>query len=69
MKNIREQATQETRTLAKYVKGKLGCTLAEFCRVEDLSRSTMDDRWNSPDGKIRVMDMVLRVYITRFEGL
>jgi len=43
--------------------------LAEFCRVEDLSRSTMDDRWNSPDGKIRVMDMVLRAYITRFEGL
>jgi hypothetical protein len=67
--NIRESAKTETRTLGKYIKAKLCIRLSEFARLEETSVSTLNDRWKSPNGKIRIMQAVVCVGIERMEGL
>lgn len=67
--SIREVAKQEERTLAKYVKAKLRCSLKAFCDSEGVPVSTMQDRWRSDDGRARVIDMVFRFYVDRFSEL
>lgn len=67
--NIRETAKLETRTIGVFIKDKLGCSKADFARAEDIPVSTLNDRWKSDDGRVRVMDTVFRVYIERFKHL
>lgn len=67
--SIREQAKTESRTLARYIKGKLGIPLSEFSKLESTSASTLNDRWHSPEGKIRIMDAAFRMFIRRNKDL
>jgi DNA-binding transcriptional regulator YiaG len=67
--DIRETAKSEPRTLAKYIRGKLGVSLTEFARIEQTPVSTLNDRWISPTGKVRIMDAAYRVYVHRFGDL
>jgi hypothetical protein len=67
--DIRKQAENETRTLGKYLRAKIGVSIQDFSKAESVPVSTLNDRWKSKTGKIRVMDAVLRHYINRFNAL
>lgn len=67
--DIREAAKSEARTLGEYIQAKLGHSLASFSRSEGIPVSTLNDRWRSSEGKIRVMDTVFRAYVKRFDQL
>jgi hypothetical protein len=67
--NIRELAKTEQRTLGKYIKAKLGIRLTQFAELEETPVSTLNDRWKSPTGRVRIMDAALRVCLDRFGGI
>jgi hypothetical protein len=67
--DLKTEAKAETRTFAKYIRAKLGCSAASFAESQGIPVSTLNDRWISPKGKIQIMTSVYRVYVLRFEEL
>jgi hypothetical protein len=67
--DIRQSAKTETRTLGKYVKAKLGISLKDFCAAESVHPRTLYDRWETTEGKVKVMDTVFRFYVAKFDDL
>lgn len=66
---MRKVSEKESRTLAKYIKAKLGIKLSEFSELEDTPVSTLNDRWKSPSGKIRMIESVFNRYVRMFDDL
>lgn len=64
-----EAADRKSRTLASYVRSKLGISLVEFARAEGVNHRTLYDRWNSPKGRTIIENAVFRFYVTRFDDL
>jgi len=66
---MRKAAKSEKRTLRQYLNEKLGMSVTAFAMASEISLRTLYDRWNSPEGKIHVMNSVHSFYVERFEGL
>ena len=67
--SIQNTAETENRTLGKFIKAKLDISLAEFARCECTPVSTLNDRWRSAAGKVRIMDAAWRFYSNRYGDL
>ena len=60
---------RKSRHLSTYIRAKLGISLADYARTEGVPVSTLHDRWNSADGRVRIENAVFRFYVERFEDL
>ncbi len=59
----------ENRTLAVFIKAKLGINLERFAELEGVSVNTLKSRWKAEFGRRSIYDAVLRRYIEEFHDL
>ena len=54
---------KETRTLAEYIRDKLGLKVNVYCELAKIPYTTLRDQWKSNAGRVQVRNEVFRIFM------